>query len=396
MKGIYFFYSILMLLFVSCSNKGEKNYKEYSKTGIIHVENERSESVAEFNYSIEKVFEVKNNDSDTSFVLSFPGDRYGIAVDLDKNQNLFIADFKRKKVLKFNNSGEFVMSFGNRGSGPGEFPAAPIGLAIVEDSIYVAGANGRITVFDLDGKFSRYSETGKRIFNITGTIKGLVVMVEDYEGRWKSDDFKMGFCLYNLTEKLKLKNKIYGDLKPFSLENIDSDDQGINYFCDYNSGMITVAGNSKKEYRLFKYDYSGKLLKKIKKKYNPLKRSKEMMANYEQVLSDFTKKSGNMFKFKKISQYRNVIDQIFQDTGKNSWVSVNESKLSNKPQVFDIFDENGYFLKRIFCKELAGVDLISRNEFIISTTPKEINYRESGMADLVIKVMKIKSDKHLE
>jgi len=220
------------------------------------------------------------------------------------------------------------------------------------------------------------------------------VLVEDYEGRWNTNSFKMGFCLYSLNDKMMPEDKIYGELKPFNLENIDSDDQGIRYFTDRVTNIITVAKHSKDEFRLFQYNHQGKLLLDIKKKYNPLKREKDVLANYETALSEFTKKSGGMFKFKKVSQYKNAIDQIFQDTNKHIWVSVDESKLSDKPQVFDVFNPQGHFLKRVAIPELAGLDIRSKGEYIIAMTPKEVNYGEGGMADLEIMVMQIEGNNY--
>lgn len=50
---------------------------------------------------------------------------------------------------------EFVMAWGEKGSGPGQFDD-PTGIAIAGDEIFVADArNGRIQVFGFDGRFKR-------------------------------------------------------------------------------------------------------------------------------------------------------------------------------------------------------------------------------------------------
>lgn len=50
---------------------------------------------------------------------------------------------------------EFVSAWGEKGSGPGQFND-PTGIAVVDDEVFVADArNGRIQVFDFEGRFKR-------------------------------------------------------------------------------------------------------------------------------------------------------------------------------------------------------------------------------------------------
>jgi peptidylamidoglycolate lyase len=69
----------------------------------------------------------------------------------------FVSDgYGNSRVAKFSASGEFLLDWGTRGEGPGEF-RLPHGLAIdAEDRVYVADrGNARIQVFDASGKFLR-------------------------------------------------------------------------------------------------------------------------------------------------------------------------------------------------------------------------------------------------
>jgi len=58
---------------------------------------------------------------------------------------------------------EFAMAWGSKGSGPGQF-RDPTGLAVAGNEVFVADArNGRIQVFDFNGKFKReFGKPGKK------------------------------------------------------------------------------------------------------------------------------------------------------------------------------------------------------------------------------------------
>jgi sugar lactone lactonase YvrE len=75
----------------------------------------------------------------------------GIAVDRDGN--LWVADYGRDRVVKLAPDGRLLLSWGGRGSGPGEF-VGPKGIAIDPTSgrLYVADTgNARVQRLAPDG-----------------------------------------------------------------------------------------------------------------------------------------------------------------------------------------------------------------------------------------------------
>ncbi len=67
------------------------------------------------------------------------------SVAVDREGNMFVADFYNDRVQKFAPDGTFLASFGEIGSGPGEFDKA-IAVAVADDgTVFVADfANNRI------------------------------------------------------------------------------------------------------------------------------------------------------------------------------------------------------------------------------------------------------------
>ena len=80
----------------------------------------------------------------------------------DSQGNIYITDgYVNSRVAKIDKNGDWVKSWGSKGTGPGQFDL-PHSIAIdLQDNIYVGDrSNHRIQVFDIDGNF-------KRVFAIT-------------------------------------------------------------------------------------------------------------------------------------------------------------------------------------------------------------------------------------
>lgn len=73
------------------------------------------------------------------------------------NGDFFVADgYGNSRVVKFNKSGEFLMAWGEKGTGAGQFNLPHAVQVDAEGSVFVGDReNNRIQVFDADGKFLR-------------------------------------------------------------------------------------------------------------------------------------------------------------------------------------------------------------------------------------------------
>jgi len=79
------------------------------------------------------------------------------AIAFAPDGSIYISDgYGNSRVAKFSASGKFLLEWGHKGSGPGEFNT-PHGIAVdKQGSVYVADReNSRIQVFDPNGKFLR-------------------------------------------------------------------------------------------------------------------------------------------------------------------------------------------------------------------------------------------------
>lgn len=78
---------------------------------------------------------------------------FGLIQDVctDDQLNIYVVDGLRKRVAKYNKDGNFKLSFGEEGQGPGQFDA-PVAMAFYENKIYVLDFF-RIHIFSHDGKY---------------------------------------------------------------------------------------------------------------------------------------------------------------------------------------------------------------------------------------------------
>lgn len=79
----------------------------------------------------------------------------------DDENNLYVADAGWNKIFKFNAQGKFVLYFGRKGQGPGEFSAEPRrgGFRISfgnDGNIYITDSgNNRLSIFNKNGAFQK-------------------------------------------------------------------------------------------------------------------------------------------------------------------------------------------------------------------------------------------------
>jgi DNA-binding beta-propeller fold protein YncE len=104
-------------------------------------------------------------------------------VALDRGGNIYVTDGEgNSRVLKFDKYGNFLLGWGMKGSGPGQFDI-PHSIAVYDDVVYVGDReNGRIQLFDLNGRFLREWKLGHP-FGLFITGDHFIYMCDAIAGR---------------------------------------------------------------------------------------------------------------------------------------------------------------------------------------------------------------------
>lgn len=140
---IVLFLIIGMIFLAGCGKKdSDKSKIDYiMEDGIKTLHNSNQPLFGELTLELKEVFRLKADQE--------MGHSFGRFVKDDEG-NLFIRDYQRSKILKFNKEGEFLFEFGSKGEGPGEFRFIR-SFKTLKDRIVVWGSR-KIAHFDLDGK----------------------------------------------------------------------------------------------------------------------------------------------------------------------------------------------------------------------------------------------------
>ena len=85
------------------------------------------------------------------------GDPFNLATDIDvaSNGDIFVSDgYGNARVHRYSADGELILSWGERGNGPGQFSISHCVRIDKDDRVWVCDReNNRIQIFDLDGNF---------------------------------------------------------------------------------------------------------------------------------------------------------------------------------------------------------------------------------------------------
>ncbi|HEY9480638.1 MAG TPA: TIGR03790 family protein [Candidatus Paceibacterota bacterium] len=109
-------------------------------------------------------------------VLAFMGEAVKLA--LDSSGNLYVADGVLSQVRKYDSSGNFLLEFGNAGTGDGQFGTTFGGIAIgPSGDIYIVdGDNSCIEKFDASGNFvTKWGSSGSGDGQFGTNVRGIAV-----------------------------------------------------------------------------------------------------------------------------------------------------------------------------------------------------------------------------
>jgi DNA-binding beta-propeller fold protein YncE len=147
----------------------------------------------------------------------------GIAIS--KSSNIYITDQGNNRVLVFDKNGDFLLKFGKKGNGKGEFES-PMGIAISPDNqVFVTDRiQDKVLIFDAAGKFVKEFKIKTPL---TPEVRNDRLYLTTYNG----------IAIYDLGGKLIRKYGKRGkDRREFDFPNgIDVDENGNMYIADSNN-----------------------------------------------------------------------------------------------------------------------------------------------------------------
>jgi hypothetical protein len=320
-------------------------------------------------FSLEKVLSIDLEREDLARAGLLSGGEW----DVDYDGNIFIVGFKNSEnfIYCFNRTGLLTGSFGRRGQGPGEL-LGPSLSGVYGGEIALSDFVGmKYVVYNLDGRFlrERRLEHPDRLCPLgNGKFVGFGPQL---------DPAARAFS-YALT----LRDADFNELKVLDRYEYPSDDSRMYPFFMWRiSGDQIIVANEARGYELWVYDLDGRLTRKIRKEYRPVRVTEEIK---EAILGPDYRKSGNS-QSGYFPDPLPPLNQFFTDDEGRIFVMTYEPGAHPGEYTWDIFNPEGVFIGRVALDiQWSGLYLGSRYTFIKNGRLYYHRVKESGYHELIV------------
>ena len=256
---------LALCLFFSCLTPNvsvDKTYEDGVEVVLNHLEPYEIENLPS-TFSLEKIFSI-DTEEDKLAELGL-GD---VALfDIDSEGNIYIVGERTGEniIFKFDNKGEFQLSFGRKGQGPGEIQAAFYIHITQSDEIVITNAgNNRLTVFMGDGTLKEEIRTEPNITAACLLPNGNILLYENHV------DPTLDYLVQN---PLNLHSSTLEKLKELDRQMVPNPMKGERlkgswhlFSWSVSEGKI-FTGFQERGYEIYVFDFDGLMLQKIKKEF---------------------------------------------------------------------------------------------------------------------------------
>ena len=312
----------------------------------------------------------------------------GLDVDSDGNIYFIVSRSDADLILKFGANGNFVLSFGRRGEGPGEL-RAPRYLRIDEsERIQIADiTRKKIYFFEKNGEFIRAISLPSNHRIATLLENGNILAVKN---NFNKDVGRGEYPIILSNEDLEEIKMLHQGLwmPNFTLSKRINP---LRIYMDYNvlrpsNGQIYI-GNYGSGYEFLIYDTEGNLLRKIKKEYHKVKVPDQVKDRIVDFLSE------NFDPFEKVKnkiyfpEFYPPFQFFFMDEESRLYVMTYERGKGPNDFIFDIFNPEGLFIGRIELGNYGNLatspiinplplNVVAKNDRIYCLREKENGFKE--------------------
>ncbi len=348
--SIILFLSVVMMNVSYGNQKVEWKGKIEKEKGITVIKNPREPLYGEIKFELEEDLSI-GNQKDANYLF------YKITdIQVSKNGDIYISDSGNYRVQCFDKNGNYLLTIGRKGQGPGEFNH-PFELQIEGETgnIYVNDDLRKIKIFDKEGNYINkdiiledmlsdfYLDSDRNIWGKFSSPASHSIKKVNHEGKVVQELAESPFMFTKkILSKETVGNRGYAE-GLFITHGYEHD----SYISKIDNQTF-IYGYSK-EYELNIFDKEGNILIKIKKDEPYKKFTKEEKSRIEHrikvgLISDGYPYRGISLRFPKHMPF---FYSIFTDCRGRIYVRQNTRKRGeNVERVYDIFSKEGYYLYR--------------------------------------------------
>jgi len=337
---------------VSCSK--EKNYSITEISGKSVYQNKNIPSNEKLEVKFEKLFEI-NNDS-----LKYPNDtgvNFPLYFQADKSGEIFIFDNTDYRIKKYDNEGKFLLAFGAKGQGPGEY-LTPSEIFLLENAVLVNDFRQKsLVVYDRKGKFVEKKLINKTFTSIAPSSENRYLCSSMY-----SDNFENKFSMITVLgiydQSFNLVSEIKKSIYPI-IENEVFNPVNYFYCVTIHKNRVFLSTSGINDYAIEIFDMEGNNIEKIVKNY----------FRHEMTHEDFTRERNFLNSFSSIDVSEGIIKHKNAISGivslNDQYLLVSTPKDTNDPEgiKYDIFKDN-IFQKSVFLKIPVESELLPQIKIV--------------------------------
>jgi hypothetical protein len=359
---------IVCLQFCTKPSEGPTYRIEFVE-GVKFIKNLKTESEKAFkDMEFIEDLSIGVEEGEVNYMFSNPVD-----VDSDSKGNIYVLEYRDCLVNKYDSQGQFMMKFGRKGQGPGEFSNPYSMIITTQDEIYVGDYMQRkIAAFDSGGAYQKTMEVEFLYYFSITQDKEIIVghRVYNEEGMGSFNVGKYGAQKNEIIDFYRQKtywptrimdNEFVYELPYFVRWDINSNDQiYIASGVAYEISVLTPKGN---------------ILFKFTKDFDPTPVTGEEFKKIKEISDKLTQGGGpNPFMAKPVYP---AFRFISIDEQNRVWIEQyqpNWRERTRKETVYDVFSADGIFL---FTTKIPGHifrRLTFKNGYIYALKKDESGY----------------------
>lgn len=313
----------------------------------------------------------------------------GISINADDEGNIYVADYDRRQILKYNADGKYILTIGRQGQGPGEFQSirAPIFDSQGNLNIYDFVKNSFIH-FDRNGKYLSQTRLPSRYLEIFMSRLGNFVSIRYIGPEVLMDPPRMEHIYEILDQQFKPISEIYRltinippppqtkDPKSRAKEISNSLFQPGPSLALAENGCVYFGHSS--EYRINVYSPSGQKMHLISRDCEPPKVQKEDIQRIEDSDADgnlrresysYKKQVLSLIRYPKSKPYFRELVPM-----EGGQLAVIVDYVKDTTILFDVFNAKGVFQGR-FWAEIPMERLFFKNKKAYAVKTTEEGYK---------------------
>ena len=354
------FVIIIFIINAACEkqNKGWKGTLE-TVDGVTTVINPTEPLYDEMMLTFEEELSIGEIEGDENYMF---GNR--VYLNTDELGNFYVNDWDRKRIQKYDFQGNYLLTIGRKGKGPGEFQNVWQPRFDRDKNMYVSDISlRRISLFDTEGNLLRQIKMPSVFENTYINSKGFYIslkseVLEESIGARIIYVFGLFDDQFNPMAEIHRKTEV---IKPRSGKGSNGMAQmladSLSSMAFKPSWNYALAENDlfyfgyPEEYTISVYSSEGKLLRIIEREYIPIKiteRDKEGYIKAQELeFFRFLPPTADALKEKAIQKIKYPKSKpayqhfMFMENG---WLVVIVDSLENKNPLIDIFDAEGKYI----------------------------------------------------